>query len=321
MTMERDMWFSQYPKRCAAIVPLITTSPLLTPMCRISLLLLIAAFPALTCSVSQAAGSFQTKPAFPGVVTADAAPAVSPVPEPVSDNETELGLAIYNELKTKGEIIAASPLYDSLGPVVEPITKIAQARYEHPFKFFLVHEPGPNAFSVPGGNVYVTDSLMYFVKNREELAGTLCHEVAHTIHHDAMTKAQESQMILGRQIGAAILLGPTLAQAIAISMLGDLHSQAYSRDIETAADLTGSDICAAAGINPWGLVWLFQDFENADPKQMPEFLSDHPGNETRVNALEKHFRENPALFSKFNRDRTSATPFSVPEDAPIRFLR
>ena len=247
--------------------------------------------------------------------------AQAPVPEPASDTETELGLAVYNELKTKAEIIMASPLYDSLEPVVEPIAKIAQARYEHPFKFFLVHEASPNAFSVPGGNVYVTDQLMYFVKNKEELAGTLCHEVAHTIHHDAMTKVQESRKILARQVGAAILLGPTLAHAIAISMLGDLQSQAYSRDMETAADLTGSEICAAAGINPWGLVWLFQDFENADPKQIPELLSDHPGNETRINALEKRFRENPSLFSKFNRDRALATPFSVPEDAPLHFLQ
>ena len=315
------MWFSQYPKCRAAILPLILTSVLLTAMCRISLLLLIAAFTALTCSVSQAAGSFQTKPAFQGVVTAGVAPAVPPVPVPASDTETELGLAVYNELKAKAEIISASPLYDSLEPVTESISEIAQTRYEHPFRFFLVHEPRPNAFSVPGGNVYVTDALMYFVRNREELAGTLCHEVAHTIHHDAMTKVQGSEKILARQVGAAILLGPTLANAIAISVLGDLQSQAYSRDIETAADLTGSEICAAAGINPWGLVWLFQDFEDADPKQTPELLSDHPGNETRINALEKHFRENPSLFSKFNRDRTSATPFSVPNDAPVRFLR
>ena len=247
--------------------------------------------------------------------------AQAPLPEPVTDTETELGQAVYDELKTKGEIIASSPLYDTLGPVVEPIAKVAQAHYEHPFKFFLVHEAQPNAFSVPGGNVYVTDSLLYFVKNKEELAGTLCHEVAHTIHHDAMTKVQESRKVLEREVGTAILLGPTLAKAIAIGMIGDLHSQAYSRDIETTADVTGSDICAAAGLNPWGLVWLFQDFQNADPKQIPELLSDHPANESRVKTLEKHFRDSPSVFSGFNSDRASATPLSVPQDAPIHFLR
>lgn len=247
--------------------------------------------------------------------------AQAPAPEPVSDTETELGQEVYNELKTEGEIIETSPLYDALEPVVGPISRAAQTHYEHPFKFFLVHEARPNAFSVPGGNVYVTDSLMYFVKNKEELAGTLCHEVSHTIHHDAMNKIQESRKLLAGEIGAAILLGPTLAHAIAISMLADLRSQAYSRDIETAADLTGSEICAAAGSNPWGLVWLFQDFQDADPKQIPELLSDHPSDETRIRALEQHFRENPSVFSKFDNDRAAATPFNVPQDAPERFLR
>jgi hypothetical protein len=32
----------------------------------------------------------------------------------------------------------------------------------------------------------VVDSLLYFVKNTEELAGTLCHEVSHTIHRDGV---------------------------------------------------------------------------------------------------------------------------------------
>jgi len=149
----------------------------------------------------------------------------------------------------------------------------------------------------------------------------LCHEVSHTIHHDSMHKIEESRKILARQVGTALLLGPTLAHAIAISLIGDLHSQAYSRDAEAAADVTGSEICAEAGSNPWGLVWLFQDFQNADPNQIPEFLSDHPANESRVKTLEEHFRKNPSIFSHFNPDRASANPFSVPEDAPISFLR
>jgi len=247
--------------------------------------------------------------------------AQAPSPEPVTDQESELGLAVYNELKDKGEIIQSSPLYDSLRPLAESISRVAQSRYPHPFKFFLVHEPKPNAFATPGGNVYVVDSLLYFVKNTEQLAGTLCHEVSHTIHRDAMARMAEAQKILGREIGAAILLGPTLAGALAIQMIGDLHSLAYSRDVESSADVTGSDICAAAGYNPWGLVWLFQEFQNADTKQAPQLLSDHPANSTRIETLEKHFRDNPSVFSKFDSDPKSATPFSVPKDASVQFLR
>jgi Zn-dependent protease with chaperone function len=176
----------------------------------------------------------------------------APLPEPVTDQETELGQAVYNQLKEKGEIVESSPLYDTLRPIAEAISKEAQPRYNHPFKFFVVHETQPNAFATPGGNVYVVDSLFYFVKNTEQLAGTLCHEVSHTIHRDAVHRLKEQQRIERRELGAALLLGPSLAQMIAIQMLGDLHSLAYSRDVESRADVTGSDVCAATGYNPMG---------------------------------------------------------------------
>ena len=237
------------------------------------------------------------------------------------DEEVQMGQEVFDDLKAKGEIIESSPLYDTLQPIADAITRAAQPRYNHPFKFYLVHETQPNAFATPGGNVYVVDSLLYFVKNTEELSGTLCHEVSHTIHHDTVTLMEEQQKVAAREIGAAILLGPTRAHVLAILLLGKLHSLSYSRDVEERADITGSDVCAGAGYNPWGLVWLFQDFENADPHQVPQLLSDHPDNENRIKALEKHFRGNPSVFGKFNSDPKSATPISVPKNAPEVFLR
>jgi len=254
-------------------------------------------------------------------IVATLSAAQAPTPEPVTDQETELGQAVYKQLRTKGEIVESSPLYDTLKPVAEAIARVAQPHYPHPFKFFLVHETQPNAFATPGGNVYVVDSLLYFVKNTEQLAGTLCHEVSHTIHRDGVALMEKERRIERREVAAAILLGPTRAHIIAIALIGKLHSLGYSRDAESKADVTGADICAQAGFNPWGLTWLFQDFQNAEPGQVPQLLSDHPGNGARIQTLEKHFRDNPATFSKFSRDPKSATPFSVPKNAPEVFLR
>jgi len=246
--------------------------------------------------------------------------AQAPRPEPVTDQETELGQEIYKELLAKGEIVDSSPLYESLKPVAEAISRVAQSRYPHPFKFFIVHETQPNAFATPGGNVYVVDSLLYFVKNTEQLAGTLCHEVSHTIHRDSIALMKKERRIERHEVEAAILLGPTRAHLIAIALLAKLHSLGYSRDAESKADVTGSDICAAAGYNPWGLVWLFQDFQNANPSQLPQLLSDHPADGTRIQTLKRHFQYDPSTFSRFSSDQKSATPFSVPKGASEVFL-
>ena len=231
-----------------------------------------------------------------------------------------MGQEIFNELKANGEVVESSPLYDQLRPVGDAITRAAQPQYDHPVKFYLLHEDLPDAFAAPGGNVYVVDSLLYFVRNSDELAGVLCHEVSHTIHHDTVAKIREQQEITEREIRAAELLGADRAKRLGIPLIGKLHSLGYSRYVESRADLAGSDICAAAGYNPWGLVWLFQDFENSDLEELPQLLSDHPAFQHRVNLLEWHFRTHPLVFGKFSSDPKSARPISVSQNAPEVFL-
>ena len=241
--------------------------------------------------------------------------------DPQLQEEQQLGTETFNELKAKREIIATSPLYDSLKPLAADITRAAQSRSGLPIKFYLVHEPQPNAFATPGGNVYVVDELLYFVKNDEELAGTICHELAHTVHHDSMELAEKQKEVLKRELGAAVVLGPSARHVLAIALLGKLHSLSYSREVEARADLTGSDICAAAGHNPWGLVWLFTEFKDAGPGEMPSLLSDHPNDQARIDALKQHFAANPAVFGRFSQDPKSATAFVVQKNAPVVFLR
>ena len=224
-------------------------------------------------------------------------------------------------MKERVELVESSPLYDSLLPITDTIGKAAQPQYDRPFKFYLVHEQQSNAFSAPGGNVYVTDTLLYDAKYSEELAGVLCHEVSHTIHHDSVRLMKEKEKIWRGQVAADLILGHSFGRMIAIGFLGHLGSLGYSRDEEEQADLTGSDICAQAGYNPWGLIWFFRAYDNADKRHVPELLSDHPNMQHRIQALEKHFREHPEVFKRFNHDPASGIPLSVPADANEVFMR
>ncbi|HKW41568.1 MAG TPA: M48 family metallopeptidase [Gemmatimonadales bacterium] len=237
------------------------------------------------------------------------------------DEELTVGQATFDELKARGEIIESSPLYDALLPVINPIMQAAQPRYNHPFKVYLVHEAQPNAFATPGGYIYVVDALLYFVKNKEQLAGTLCHEIAHTLHHDSMELLKKEKRIRRREVGGAILLGPGAGPAVAILLLGKLHSLSYSREAESRADLTGSDVCAAAGSNPWGLVWLFREFKDARTREIPQLLSDHPSDQHRIDALQRHFKSDSTVFGRFDPNPQSATAFEAPKKAPVVFLR
>jgi len=62
-------------------------------------------------------------------------------------------------------------------------------------------------------------------------------------------------------------------------------------------------------------VWLLQDFENSKPDEVPQLLSDHPNNQNRIDALERHFRKNPSVFGKFNPNPKSSPQLVVPKKA------
>lgn len=227
--------------------------------------------------------------------------------------EAQIGQQEYQALQQKGEIITSSPYYAVLNPIAQQIKRVADPQYFHPFTFILVHETSPNAFAVPGGNVYVTDSLMKFVQNREELAGVLCHETSHNIHHDVLHLYQKQQKTATAytiaDILANIATGGRSARTIdTIANIGfQFQSLRYSRDVETAADFKGAQTCAQAGSNPWGMVWLFKHFETLNTSAPPNFLSDHPSDEARITALEQEFRNDPATFGRFSSNIATGT--------------
>src|SRR5262249_29840505 len=47
------------------------------------------------------------------------------------------------------------------------------------YRFIVLDSPTVNAFSVPGGYVFITTGAIQAARNEEELAGVLAHEIAH----------------------------------------------------------------------------------------------------------------------------------------------
>ena len=253
---------------------------------------------------------------FWGLVTAAALAfgCVAPALAYTQDEQTELqiGQQEYQQLQQKGEILTNSPYYAILNPIAAKIKRIADPQYFVPFHFILVNESSPNAFSVPGGNVYVTTAMMRFVKNKEELAGVLCHETSHDLHHDVLNLYQKDQRLSLYGTLAELLLGRNasgLANAV-INIAANLEALHFSRQVEEDADHKGAITCAQAGLTPYGLVWLMQAFQTANVSNPPEVISDHPSDAHRIAALQSEFASDPALFGKFNQQIACGTPVS-----------
>lgn len=224
-------------------------------------------------------------------------------------DELKIGQQVYQQLERQGKIVTESPYYGVLTPIGRRIAAVADKRYFAPSHFILIRDKQPNAFAVPGGNVYVTDSMMKFVQNREQLAGVLCHEVSHNIHHDVYDLYVKGQRISLWATLAQLLVGSrSQFTSFAINFLANVQALRFSRAVERNADETGAYVCAQSAINPWGMVWLMKHFTEQPTSNPPEFLSDHPTDSHRMADLQRLFEEHPAVFGAFNPDELSATP-------------
>jgi len=191
----------------------------------------------------------------------------------------------------RGEIVSPqSPLYRTLDPIANAIATVANRQYFAPFHFILLNEQTPNAFSMPGGNVYVTTGLLLFLKNRDQLAGVICHEVNHDIHHDMYAVYQATQAGRSPQ---------------------DSNAVAYERAAERNADRAGAYMCARAGFNPWGMVWNFRQHRQAMCVGS-NGGADHPSDAQREADLVALFQSHKGTFGRFNDDVASAAPLGVP---------
>jgi len=156
------------------------------------------------------------------------------------------------------------------------------ARY--PYAIKAVNASEVNAFSLPGGPMYVNRGLVDAARSEAELAGVLAHEMSHVaLRHGThqASKAYLSQAGLGILGG---LLGRNGGNASNIvNAVGGLGLNAaflkFGRDDEYQADQLGAEIMAGAGYNPVAMADFFELLrreQGRDPGKLEQFFSSHP---------------------------------------------
>jgi len=180
----------------------------------------------------------------------------------------------------------------------------------------LEDEEVQNAFALPGGKVGVYTGMFPVAQTTEGLAVVMAHEVGHVLARhgsERMSQALATQ-VGGSVLGVALGGGPS-TQAILTAyglgaQLGVLLP--YSRTQETEADRIGLLLMAEAGYDPRAAVRFWQRMgASGDRKQPPEFLSTHPGHETRIAEIQRYLPQALARYPGTARAPVESLP-SVP---------
>ncbi|MDB5040150.1 MAG: peptidase Ste24p [Candidatus Eremiobacteraeota bacterium] len=238
------------------------------------------------------------------------------MPAGAAIDEPSIGREVFGQLRDDGDLLFDSSFYEHLNEVGSVISETVRTRYPYPIRYYIVRGDSANAFSVPGGNIYVNEPLLRLAKNRDELAGVLAHETGHMVlHHVAQHMASLQKKSTVAQVGsilAQVVLGPLAGAAV------DYGSQyavagsdaAQSRHIEAQADEEGARIMAATNqYNPWGMVWFFQIMTESYGPGQNSWLRDHPLDQARIDDLQNQFRSSPDVFGKYKDTKAKDTVY------------
>ena len=136
-----------------------------------------------------------------------------------AQQEMDLGDAVAEHLQRSYRVIEDPTVTTYLRQLGEKLIQYLPAtglRYQ----FFLVDISDVNAFTLPGGRIYMSRKMVAFAQNEDELAGVVAHELGHiAAHHSAIDMTMMLKDVLG------------------VTQVGDRHDifEKYNQLIENAA--------------------------------------------------------------------------------------
>lgn len=151
--------------------------------------------------------------------------------------------------------------------------------------FTVVNSTTVNAFALPNGDIIVYTGLIDLMKDYEELAGLIGHEVSHVNNRHSMK-------MLCRNLAGYIFISAVLSDVNGImAVIGDnvhnLQSLSYSRQFEQQADEEGTLMMIQNHINPGGMTDLFTRLQTEEKVIIPTFISSHPITTDRIKTINK----------------------------------
>ncbi|WP_341633454.1 M48 family metalloprotease [Sphingomonas agri] len=158
--------------------------------------------------------------------------------------------------------------------------------------FTTLNSAVENAFSVPGGYVYVTRQLMGLMNDESQLAFALGHEVGHIAANHAHIREQYAERstagIFGQIVGA--IFGRGVSDVLQARARLDMLS--FSREQEYQADTLSLQYMILAGYDPAGAAAVLsalsresaleERVQGRTNRQTPEWASTHPLSENRM---------------------------------------
>jgi predicted Zn-dependent protease len=172
-----------------------------------------------------------------------------------------------------------------------------RAQRQLPYKFhYIPSKDSVNAFSLPGGHVFIGAGLIRLMDTEDELANVLGHEVEHIDRRHCAERVQLEMRVRKLPLGELVALPIELFEA------------GYSKAQELEADRRGTALAVWAGYSPLGAIRMFETFAKLERDYSSPAKT--PGQELSQVAhqsLAGYFRSHPPAQERIDQIRGMIT--------------
>jgi len=223
-------------------------------------------------------------------MAADAQRDLSRIPMHFTRLSDEREIAIGRELATRyaTQTRKLTPEEEGLEKYVTRVggTVAVHAHRRLPYTFTVLPDHHMiNAFSLPGGPVYIGEGMLDLMMSEDELANILAHEIEHVDHYHCVERVQVEAKLKDLNLD---LLGALLQLPL------DFWEAGYHKDEEFEADREGMYLAVQSGYSPYGAVDAFERFAKLCDEYVIHAQSPHQElSELAIQSLNGYFRSHP----------------------------
>jgi Zn-dependent protease with chaperone function len=206
--------------------------------------------------------------------------------------EQDLGASWLAEVKQEETFITDTNLQARVDQAAAPLLAVLPTNRIN-FQFFIIDDPEPNAFSIPGGYVMFTTGLLQRMDKPEQIAGVMAHEMAHITEKHVFRQVISS---FGPVLLIELLFQNSNNRFNAVSAASSLLIvQSFSQEYEMEADAVGWEYLLKARINPHGMIEMLSKLKAYEDSQkdldfLPGALRSHPATAKRIRKLESKWK-------------------------------
>jgi beta-barrel assembly-enhancing protease len=214
------------------------------------------------------------------------------------DKELALGKQLSIEVHKQARVVDDPIVAEYINRLGQSLARNSDVTF--PVSFTLIDSDDINAFTLPGGFVFINTGMFRLSDNEAELASVLAHELGHAAARHATRQATRTDLIAAATVPLAVFGGwMGLLVRPAASIMEPMALFHFSREFETEADMLGIQYLWKAGYDPNASVDMFERVESTERQ--------HPG------SVSKLFRSHPLTA-----DRIEKTQNNINTLLPVR---